>query len=171
MGSFGHLPNREAVEYLLDEIMPLLFKANPDIYLYVYGSNMPADYAEYESKNVHMVGFVDNLDKIFHKHRIFVAPLLSGAGIKGKVLEAIAYGVPCIASEVAAEGIGLTHGVSALIADAPDDWVNAIGQLYDDEVLWSRLVANENIMAAEKYSFEHGVAEFRKILVSVGLYC
>lgn len=171
LGSFGHLPNREAVEYLIDEIMPLLSTSNPDIRVSIYGSNMPEEYADYESENVRMVGFVENLDEIFHKHRIFVAPLLSGAGIKGKVLEAMAYGVPCIVSEIAAEGTGLTHGISTLIADDPHDWVEAIGKLYNDEGLWNRFVESENIMVTEKYSFEHGVAEFRKILASVELYC
>tara|TARA_B110000305_G_C19463911_1_gene656460 strand:+ start:1384 stop:4161 length:2778 start_codon:yes stop_codon:yes gene_type:complete len=171
LGSFGHLPNREAVAYLLDEIMPLLSATNPDISVSIYGSNMPDEYADYDSENVQIIGFVENLDEIFHKHRIFVAPLLSGAGIKGKVLEAMAYGVPCIVSEIAAEGTGLTHGVSALIADDPHDWANAIGQLYGDEALWNRFVENASIIATGKYSFEHGVSEFRKILASVGLYC
>jgi GT2 family glycosyltransferase len=171
LGSFGHLPNREAVDYLVKEIMPLLLETNPNIVLSVYGSNMPEEYSRYESDNVRMVGFVEDLDEIYHNHRVFVAPLVSGAGIKGKVIEAMAYGVPCVVSEVAAEGTGLTHGVSTLIADDPHEWVNAINQLYKDEALWSRFVENERIIATGNYSFEHGVAAFRKILASVGLYC
>ncbi|CAA0107479.1 N-acetylglucosaminyl-diphospho-decaprenol L-rhamnosyltransferase [Halioglobus japonicus] len=171
LGSFGHLPNLEAVEYLLNEIMPLLLTVNPDITLSVYGSNMPEEFSKHQSDNVQMVGFVENLDEIYHKHRIFVAPLISGAGIKGKVLEAMAYGVPCVVSEFAVEGTGLTNGVSTLIAEDPHEWVNAIAQLYNDEALWNRFVENERIIATENYSFEHGVAAFRKILASTGLYC
>ena len=99
-----------------------------------------------------------------------MAPLKSGAGIKGKVLEAIAYGTPCVLSQMAVEGTGLSHGISSLVADSPESWVNAVVKLYDDKSLWSKFAENQKIIAADKYSFEHGVAEFRKILASVGLY-
>ena len=82
----------------------------------------------------------------------------------------MAYGLPCVLSELAAEGTGLSHGISALIADTPDAWVNAIIRLYDDQELWHKFSENEQILAKEKYSFEHGVNEFRKILASVELY-
>ncbi len=170
LGSFNHPPNREALKFLVDEIMPLLLSVRPDITLSVYGSNMPEEYSEYDYENIQMVGFAPDLDAVFHDHRVFVAPLLSGAGIKGKVLEAMAYGTPCVLSDMAAEGTGLSHGISALVADTPDAWVKAIIRLYDDQVLWTKFVENEKIIATENYSFEHGVGAFRKILASVELY-
>tara|TARA_R110002049_G_scaffold142673_3_gene304566 strand:- start:4140 stop:6926 length:2787 start_codon:yes stop_codon:yes gene_type:complete len=172
LGSYNHPPNREALDYLVEDVMPLLLSVRPDIKLSVYGSNMPDDYDELDCENIEIVGFAETLDEVFHEHRVFVAPLLSGAGIKGKVLEAVAYGTPCVLSEMAAEGTGLSHGISALIADTdtPDEWVNAIIKLYDNEDLWNKFSENERIIAREKYSFEHGVKEFRKILASVELY-
>jgi GT2 family glycosyltransferase/glycosyltransferase involved in cell wall biosynthesis len=170
LGSYNHPPNREALVYLVNEVMPLLLADRPEIILSVYGSNMPEEFREYESENVKMVGFAKSLDDVFHNHRVFVAPLLSGAGIKGKVLEAMAYGLPCVLSEVAAEGTGLSHGISALVVDTPDAWVSAIERLYDDQKLWNKFSENEQLIAAEQYSFEHGVEGFRKILASVGLY-
>lgn len=170
LGSYNHPPNREALEYLVTELMPLLLAVRPEIVLSVYGSNMPEEYDKYECENVRLVGFAKNLDKVFHDHRIFVAPLKSGAGIKGKVLEAIAYGTPCVLSQMAVEGTGLSHGISSLVADSPESWVNAVVKLYDDKSLWSKFAENQKIIAADKYSFQHGVAEFRKILASVGLY-
>ncbi|SEQ95618.1 Glycosyltransferase, GT2 family [Amphritea atlantica] len=170
LGGFNHTPNGEAVDYLVDEIMPLLGKQRPDITLYVYGSNMPEAYKEMETENIKMLGFAESLDGVFHDHRVFIAPLLSGAGIKGKVLESMAYGLPSVLTEVAAEGTGLTHGISTLIAQEPQEWVDAIIRLYDDEVLWNKFAENSQTLVTEKYSFERGKKVFRNIFSSVGIY-
>jgi|GEM_PF-5132 len=170
LGGFNHHPNVEAVEYLANDIMPLLAKQRPDITLYVYGSNMPTELKKYDADNIKMLGFAETLDGVYHDHRVFVAPLLSGAGIKGKVLEAMAYGTPTILTEVAAEGTGLTQGISTLIAQEPQEWVDAIIKLYDDKKLWAKFAENEQTLVAEKYSFEHGHKVFKKIFSSVGVY-
>lgn len=169
LGGFNHKPNVESVEYLVKEIMPLLAKKRPDIVLSVYGSNMPEEFKEYETDNIKMIGFAEHLDDVYHQHRVFVAPLLSGAGIKGKVLESMAYGLPAVLTDVAAEGTGLTHSISTLIAQKPEEWAEAIIKLYDDEKLWNRFSENELALVKEKYSFEHGKKEFKEIFASVGL--
>jgi GT2 family glycosyltransferase/glycosyltransferase involved in cell wall biosynthesis len=170
LGGFNHTPNGEAVEYLADSIMPLLAKQRPDITLFVYGSNMPESYKELEEDNIKMVGFAETLDGVYHDHRVFVAPLLSGAGIKGKVLESMAYNLPTVLTEVAAEGTGLTHGISTLIAQEPEEWVDAIIKLYDDQVLWTKFAENSQTLVEAKYSFEHGHKIFKDIFASVGVY-
>jgi GT2 family glycosyltransferase len=170
LGGFNHSPNVEAVKYLAVDIMPLLMKRRPDITLYVYGSNMPAEFQDYSTENIKLLGYVEHLDDLFHNHRLFVAPLLSGAGIKGKVLESMAYGLPAVLTEVAAEGTGLTHGISTLIAQKPHEWVDSIIRLYDDEALWNRFAANELALVKENYSFEHGRKSFKEIFASVGLF-
>ncbi len=170
LGGFNHYPNKEAVDYLVAEIMPLLEKVRPDIKLYVYGSAMPEEYKALETPNIEMVGFAENLDDVFYKHRVFVAPLLSGAGIKGKVLEAMAYQTPTVLTETAAEGTGLTHAISTLIAETPEEWVTNIIKLYDDQKLWKKFADASAILVKERYSAEHGYKAFKKIMASVGLY-
>ncbi|GGW48449.1 glycosyltransferase [Alishewanella tabrizica] len=170
LGGFNHYPNKEAVDYLVAEIMPLLEKVRPDIKLYVYGSAMPEEYKALETPNIEMVGFAENLDDVFYAHRVFVAPLLSGAGIKGKVLEAMAYQTPTVLTETAAEGTGLTHAISTLIADTPEEWVANIIKLYDDQKLWKKFADASAILVKERYSAEYGYKVFKKIMASVGLY-
>jgi GT2 family glycosyltransferase/glycosyltransferase involved in cell wall biosynthesis len=170
LGGFNHSPNGDAVEYLVNDIMPLLANQRPEICLYVYGSNMPVTYKEWESDNIKMVGFAENLDSVYHSHRVFVAPLLSGAGIKGKVLESMAYNLPTVLTDVAAEGTGLTHGISTLIAQSPKEWVDGIVKLYDDQTLWTRFAQNSQTLVEAKYSFEHGHKVFKDIFASVGVY-
>lgn len=170
LGGFNHTPNGEAVEYLVNEIMPLLAEERPEIVLYVYGSNMPSSYKQMESDNIKMLGFAESLDGVYHDHRLFVAPLLSGAGIKGKVLESMAYNLPTVLTEVAAEGTGLTHGISTLIAQEPQEWVDAIIKLYDDEMLWAKFAENSQTLVEEKYSFAHGNKKFKDVFSSIGLF-
>jgi glycosyltransferase involved in cell wall biosynthesis len=170
LGGFNHTPNIECVEFLAKDIMPLLAKKRPDITLYVYGSNMPDDMKEFECDNIKMVGFAEHLDDVFHNHRVFVAPLLSGAGIKGKVLESMAYGLPTVLTDVAAEGTGLTHGISTLIAEKAEEWVGGIIKLYDDEKLWQKFADNQNTLVKSNFSFEGGKAAFKEIFASVGLF-
>lgn len=170
LGNYHHKPNIEAVEYLVEQIMPLLESKRPDIKLHVFGSHMPDEFKTIDAPNVEIKGFAEHLDDVYHDYRIFVAPLLSGAGIKGKVLEAMAYGVPTVLTEVAAEGTGLTQGISTLIARTPEEWADAIIKLYDDQTLWQRFVDNQQTLVHEKYSFEHGKQRFKEIFASVGLY-
>jgi GT2 family glycosyltransferase/glycosyltransferase involved in cell wall biosynthesis len=170
LGGYNHYPNVESVEYLVNDIMPLLAKKRPEIVLSVYGSNMPESFKEFESDNVNIVGFAETLDGVYHDHRVFVAPLLSGAGIKGKVLESMAYNLPTVLTEVAAEGTGLTHGISTLVAQEPQEWVDAIIKLYDDEELWTKFAENSQTLVEAKYSFEHGHKAFKAIFASVGVY-
>lgn len=170
LGGFSHHPNVEAVEFLVSKVMPILLDERPDIKLFVYGSKMPDKFISYESENVSMKGFVETLDDAFHSHRVFVAPLLSGAGIKGKVLESMAYGTPTVLTDIAAEGTGLTNGINTFIADDPIKWVDSIIRLYDDEALWHRYAENSVLLARENFSFNNGVRRFKNIFESVGIF-
>lgn len=170
LGGFNHKPNVEAVQYLAEKIMPLLGEVRPDIVLNIYGSKMPKEMKLIECDNINVVGFAESLDDVFNTHRVFVAPLLSGAGIKGKVLEAMAYKVPCVLSDLAAEGTGLTDSISCLTASSPEIWVENIIKLYDDENLWHQIADNEERIVKTQYSKKNGIEKFNQIFEFVGIY-
>jgi O-antigen biosynthesis protein len=163
LGGYKHTPNREAIEYFFTEIFSDLIAAHPEINIYLYGSNMPPEFEKYQHPNVNLIGYVENLDDVFLQHRLFIAPLLSGAGIKGKVLEAAAYGLPSVLSPIAAEATGLQNNISALIAETPTQWVDAIINLYHNEPQWNQLSQNATILAQEEYSFEKGQDKLKKV--------
>lgn len=169
LGSAAHAPNIDALNFLHDKVMPLLRAERPDIRLYVYGSGMEGLSSTYNSENIVIKGFVPSLDDVFHQHRVFVCPLSFGAGIKGKVLDAMTYGVPCVLSDIAAEGTGLEQGVNTLIAHSEKEWAEAIIKLYEDEELWNSLSNNSKKLAASKYSFEHGLSAFKQIFQSLNI--
>jgi GT2 family glycosyltransferase/glycosyltransferase involved in cell wall biosynthesis len=170
LGGFGHQPNVESIHYLVEKIMPLLAKKRPDITLFVYGSKMPEAFSEFECENIKIVGFAETLDDVYHTHRVFVAPLLSGAGIKGKVLEAMAYNMPCVLTDIAAEGTGLSAGISCHIANTPEEWVTKIIDLYDNSELWNEFADAERRIVKEHYSHKNGQRKFAEIFASVGIY-
>jgi GT2 family glycosyltransferase len=170
LGSFRHHPNAEAMEWFVQEIMPRLASRHPDLTLSIYGSGVTDEIKALASDNVKAVGFVSELAAAYDPHRIFVAPLLSGAGIKGKVLEALARGIPCVLSPVAAEGIGLRHGHDCFIARTPEDWIVAITHLQQDDALWKTMSNMARHFMADSYSFERGRAAMRLIFEAADMF-
>ncbi|MCL7945143.1 glycosyltransferase [Marinobacter sp. ATCH36] len=170
LGGFKHLPNIEAVEFFVETVMPLLRKQLPGAKFHVYGSGMPENFKKFEADDVILEGFVENLDEVFETHRVIVAPLLSGAGIKGKVLEGMSSGVPQVLSPVAAEATGLTHGVSAMIVEEPQAWVDAIKELYENEERWQQISENALALARNNFSLSNGIKGMKGVLEGIGVY-
>jgi GT2 family glycosyltransferase len=170
LGGFQHQPNVEGVQWFAKNVMNRLEQSGSDLVLTLYGSRMKDDVKSLESQLVKPVGFIEDIADAYDKHLIFVAPLLSGAGIKGKVLSAIASGIPCILSTVAAEGIGLRDGRDCLIANTPEEWVAAIIRLSTDEKLWQTLSDNGHDLARTKFSFENGRNLMRAAFESADLF-
>ncbi|MDD5280398.1 glycosyltransferase [Acidithiobacillus sp.] len=170
LGGYRHTPNIEAVEFFVTDIMPLLRKKIPDVIFHIYGSHMPESFKKFEVDDVILEGFVESLDDVFETCRVFVAPLRSGAGIKGKVLEAMACGIPTVLTSIAAEGTGLSHGINAYLAERPSEWVEGIAKLYEDEALWNEFSKNALRLAENNFSFEHGQSAMRTALNGVGIY-
>lgn len=170
LGGYRHTPNVEAVEFFVEKVMPLLRKRLPGVAFHIYGSSIPVSFNKYESDDVILEGFVENLDDVFESARVMVAPLLSGAGIKGKVLEAMSAGIPQVLTPVAAEATGLSHGVSAMIVEDPQAWVDAIAELYEVEERWQQVSNNALALARTNYGFDTGIKGMAKALESIGVY-
>ena len=170
LGNYLHAPNAEAVEWFARHVMPRLEPAYPDLVFTVYGSAMSDDIKALASDTIAPEGFVETLSDAYDRHRIFVAPLLSGAGIKGKVLAALAHGVPCVLTPTAAEGIGVRSGHDCLIAETPSQWRDAIARLMEDDDLWVAMSANARSYVEETFSFQTGRELMRTAFESVDLY-
>jgi GT2 family glycosyltransferase/glycosyltransferase involved in cell wall biosynthesis len=168
LGSFNHHPNTEGVKWFCAEVMPRL--ADTQAHLTIYGSGMGDDIAALACDTVDPVGFVADVADAYGRHRIFVAPLLSGAGIKGKVLSAIAHGIPTVLTPVAAEGIGLRHGHDCFIAQTPQDWADAIARLSQDDALWTALSTAARTYAADRFSFAAGRDKMKAAFEAVDLF-
>jgi GT2 family glycosyltransferase len=170
LGGYRHKPNVEAVEYFCTNVMPRLRKKLPEVVFHVYGSHMPDEFRRYESDNVKMIGYVENVEDVHNTARLFVSPLLSGAGLKGKVIECMAAGLPSVISPVSAEGTGLVHSQSAFIPDTVDEWCEYVYTLYTDEALWNKVSENALSLAESLYSPCEGARKMKKILDRVDVY-
>jgi glycosyltransferase involved in cell wall biosynthesis len=169
LGGYGHPPNIEAVKYFVKEVMPLLRKSQPGIKFHIYGSRVTEDIEALACEDVVVEGFVESLSDVFDTCRVFVAPLLSGAGIKGKVLESIAYGVPTVLSPIAAEATGLAHDHSTFIAESPEQWRTWIDELYTNEKTWKRMAVNSNALVETEYGVEKGLKRMGKVMEYIEL--
>ncbi len=144
LGSYQHPPNVDAVFYLVEEILPLLHGRMP-IQLWVVGSNPPPSLITLRSPDIIVTGHVPDLEPFFARARVFVAPLRYGAGMKGKIGQAMSYGLPVVTTPIGAEGMGLHDGKHVLIRDDPEGFADAVIRLYGDKELWERLaVASQN---------------------------
>lgn len=158
VGNYAHLPNRDAVKWLTTEIWPLVLKKGPNIKLHIVGANMPNDLAAQLNKVKGAVvhGFIsdEELEQLLIKSRIFIAPLRYGAGVKGKIGQAIEYGLPVVTTTIGAEGMHMKDGFSAAVADKVEDFAKAINNLYDDRALWSSYQHNAKSIIDDYFSIE-----------------
>ena len=172
LGGYGHYPNVEAVEYFIVKIMPIILERDRNIKFRIYGSNVPNKFFELSVKNKNIVieGWVPKVSEVYNSCRVFIAPLQSGAGIKGKVIGALAHGVPSVLSPIAAEGIPLADGVDACIAEKPKEWVSTISTLYNDMRVWNKISNNALSFAKSRYGFEKCVVQMQEALQKAEIF-
>lgn len=139
VGNFRHRPNVDAVLYFLEEIFPLVLKDLPEARFFVVGAYPTDEISARHSENVVVKNFVPDVEPLFEKTRVFVAPLRYGAGMKGKIGQALSFGLPTVATRVGAEGMNLTDEREVLIADEPRDFARQICRVYRDAALWQTL--------------------------------
>jgi glycosyltransferase involved in cell wall biosynthesis len=139
IGAFSHAPNADAVEWFVDQILPLVHRRLPGTVFRVVGSNMPKRIRRLASPTVRVLGHVPSVRPMFEASRVFVSPLRYGAGMKGKIGQSMSFGLPVVTTSIGAEGMMLVDGENALVADDPASFADAVIRLTTDELLWSRL--------------------------------
>ena len=134
------------------EVYPLLLQTLPQVHLDIIGDNPSPEIVAYNSAMVRVRGYVPNVDPYLRERRVFVAPLRFGAGIKGKVGEAMAYGIPVVTTSIGAEGFGLTHRGDVIIADDPKSFATAVTELYSQQELWETIARNARLRIEKHFT-------------------
>jgi glycosyltransferase involved in cell wall biosynthesis len=166
IGGYLHPPNVDAVLYFTSEILPGIRQRLPGVRFFVLGSNPPLELKALQCEYIVVPGFQADIAPYFNACRLMVAPLRYGAGIKGKLGTSFSYGLPVVATAVAAEGMGLHDRRELLIADTPEDFVQSVIELYTDCGLWERLSVAGRQALRDRFSQQAICRDLERVLES-----
>lgn len=153
LGGYGHTPNKEGVEWFLKEVAPLIEWNKLGVKSFdIIGGGWPADIETLtECVKVNSLGFVENLvDAV--KGSIMIVPILSGSGMRMKILEAAAMGVPMVTTSVGVEGLDFRDQISCLIADSPELFAKGLVELMECDAKRKELTSNAKQVYDKLYS-------------------
>jgi len=133
VGSFRHDPNRAALDWFVHQVLPLIVVRQPRARLAIVGSDPPpahtyADYADH----LDMLGEVEDVRQSLARYAVFVCPILSGSGVRVKLLEAFAAGIPVVSTTVGAEGLAAADGRFCSLADSPEAFAAHVAELFSN---------------------------------------
>jgi glycosyltransferase involved in cell wall biosynthesis len=133
VGSFRHEPNRVAMDWFVRQVLPLILGRQPEARLVVAGSEPPPvhTYADY-SANLEMLGYVEDVREPLSRYSVFVCPILSGSGVRVKLLEAFAAGIPAVSTVVGAEGLATEDGEFCALAFDATGFAERVLTLLED---------------------------------------
>jgi len=166
VGGFGHPPNLDGLKWFLDEIYPLVLKRHPDTTLTVIGSNCPDEVTALASDNVKILGFVSEQELIdaYDHARLSIVPLRYGAGVKGKVIESMQYGVPVITTNVGSEGLPGEPKSYLSVADEPQLFASEIIQMLEHDELCQQKITESDKALLEYFSKESAIQAINKMI-------
>jgi GT2 family glycosyltransferase/glycosyltransferase involved in cell wall biosynthesis len=142
IGGFQHRPNIDAVLFFVQRIYPLVSEHLGDAKFYIIGEKAPPGIVALATDRIIVTGLQTDVRPFFDSVKLSVAPLRFGAGVKGKINQSMAFGVPVVATSLAVEGTALSDREEILVADEPEDFARALIELYESEELWKRLSEN-----------------------------
>jgi glycosyltransferase involved in cell wall biosynthesis len=159
VGAMDRLENHQGAAWFATAVWPAIERAVPDARLVLAGAAPPRRMRELAGASIAVTGYVDDLDPIYREATAFVAPLLVGAGVKFKVLDAMSYALPVVATPVAAEGIGADGDGPGLAAvtDDPTAMAAAVVRLLSDRESAHRIGEAGRAWVEGRYDFERAV--------------
>lgn len=152
LGNVHAWHNVDAILHLATAILPGARAARPGLTLAIVGAGYAEPIAALDGPGVIKLGAVADLEPVFDQARVFACPLRIGSGVKGKVLTALALGLPVVTTPIGAEGMGITDGHDGLIAETAEAFVAAIVRLDTDDALWHRLSANGQALVRARFT-------------------
>jgi len=163
----SHPPNTDAILFYAREIMPLLHERLPGVRLYVVGGNPDRKLKEIESENIILTGYVEDLRPYFEKCLVYCAPLRYGAGVKGKIIEAMSFGLPIVTTSIGAEGLDAVNERHMLLAEGTVEIVEGVFKLCSNKSLWERVSADSRRFVAGNFSQDAFREKVRRLTISL----
>ncbi len=154
LGTLSWEANRDGLIWFIQKVLPFILINNSNVKLNVIGKADKELVENFSSRNVVFHGFVDDLEKVMGKGKVFVSPLRYGSGMKVKVITAMYRGLPIVTTSVGAEGIELVDGSNAFISDDAESFAKSVVRLISDKLTWDLFSTNSRKLAKENYSWE-----------------
>ncbi len=157
LGSLNYPPNADGIRWFLQEVFPLVQKQVPNITLTIIGKNPPSDFVQAAAEqpdHVDVTGYVVDLDPYMDAAVVMVVPVRAGSGMRVRLLEAFARGMPCVTTTIGLEGIHATHDKEVLIADDPESFAVETLRLLNDAQLRESLSENGRKLAVNEYDWQ-----------------
>ncbi len=151
IGAMNWMPNEEGIRWFLHQVWPKLHSDLPKLKLYLAGREMPQWLKDYQQEGIVVLGEVADAYEFINAYTISIAPLLSGSGMRIKIIESMGMGKAVISTSIGSEGIDVENGKNILIADNRQDFVDAIKTVYRDKNLCSQIGIEAARLVREKY--------------------
>lgn len=151
LGALNWIPNQEAVDWLLTDIFKKLISIRNDFTIHIAGKNTPERFYDYANSNIVVLGEIEDAVHFINSKSIMLVPLLSGSGMRLKIIEGMALGKAIISTSVGAEGIRYTDHKNILIANSTDEFVQAIQLLLDNPDMIHQIGEEAKILIENEY--------------------
>ena len=161
--------NEDGVEWFCHHVWPPLRERHPEVKFYIVGAGAGSRIRRLARRDRHIIvtGEVDDLRPYRNRARVLVSPMRLGSGVRLKVLEAMAAGLPVVSTSLGMAGIDAQTGVNCLVADTPEMFTRSIEWLLTDRTLGARMARNARELVERKYTLEEGLRRFENTIQSV----
>lgn len=164
IGNMSYPPNIDAAEFLVNEIMPHVWKKFPDAKVLLAGASPHLRVSSLASKKIKVSGWLDDIREAYGSGKIFIAPMRIGTGLQNKLLEAMAMQIPCITTPLANDALQADEGKQILIGETAQELAECISKLLTDNALHSSLSVNGQQLVKDKFSWEEYTDQLHRII-------
>ena len=155
VGNFSNNPsNIDAMVYFCGQVLPLIRHRFPSISLAIVGNKPPPEVQALACDHVTVTGYVPDVEPYLASSMVSICPLRYGAGLKGKIGEAMMHGLPVVTTSIGTQGMNARIGVDILVGDSPEEFSNCVAKLLQQAELWKALSKNGQDLVIRGYSFE-----------------
>ncbi|HRG37402.1 MAG TPA: glycosyltransferase [Bacteroidia bacterium] len=162
-GNMNYPPNIESVQYLVNKVMPLIWKQKPEVRLLISGANPNSKVLELKSDRVVVSGWMNDIRENFAKSKILAAPMQISIGLQNKLLEAMAMKLPCVTSTLANNALKAKPNEQILVADTPEEYAKSIVSLLNDEAMMNRIAENGYQYALSNFNWHNTTKLLEKL--------
>ena len=165
-GAMSYAPNIDAAEYLIKEIMPLVWEKKPDVKIVIAGGGSPSWLEKLANERIIMPGWVEDMKEYYSQTKLFIAPMRIGTGLQNKLLEAMAMNVPCITSSLANQALRAKDKEEILIANNAREYADYIIKMLDNKELSQNIAQAGKAYVFNEYSWQNSCEKLSSIFMN-----